>query len=232
MTIPAPMPIGKRFGRLLVIGDAGKLGPNRWARCLCSCGNEKDIRLTHLDCGLTLSCGCWRKEVSRTRCTTHGLSLAPNGLAAPLFTAWVNMRRRCTDKKRKLDYPRYGGRGIKVCGEWEKSFLAFYRWAKAHGYSEGLTLDRIDNNGNYQPDNCRWVDRKVQNGNRRNNHRITYHGKTKILAQWARELGVPANRLSYRLRRGWSVHRAFTTPKMKNKYVFDDDHLEVGELPK
>ena len=212
MTIPAPMPIGKRFGRLLVIGDAGKLGPNRWARCLCSCGNEKDIRLTHLDCGLTLSCGCWRKEVSRKRCTTHGLSLAPNGMSAPLFTAWVNMRRRCTDKNRKLDYPRYGGRGIKVCDEWESDFVSFYTWATNHGYVDGLTLDRIDNNGNYSPENCRWVTRKIQNGNRRNNRLITFKGETKILAQWAREVGIHGATIGNRLDAGWSTERALTEP--------------------
>ena len=117
-------------------------------------------------------------------------------------------RCRCITNKR---YSRYGGRGIKVCDEWNNSYLVFQKWALENGYKEGLTIDRINNDGNYEPDNCRWVDYNIQNNNFSRNKNYTYNGKTQSLSQWARELGLHRNTLDYRLSKGWSVEEAFQT---------------------
>lgn len=142
-----------------------------------------------------------------------------------LYRIWFNMRCRC-HKKDFVDYPRYGGRGIAVCDEWLNSFPPFYEWAMANGYREDLTLDRIDNDGNYEPSNCRWVDTKVQNNNTRRNHYITYNGETLTLAQWSERCGINKNTLQARIcKYGWSVERALTENPEKNggrKYVSEN----------
>ena len=125
-----------------------------------------------------------------------------------LYNIWSGMKRRCQDPKHK-DYPRYGARGIKICEEWKNDFLPFKQWALSHGYSDKLTLDRIDFNSNYEPFNCRWVTVKEQGNNRRSNRFITYKGETKTVKQWADELGIERHALLYRLN-NWSVEEAFT----------------------
>lgn len=130
-----------------------------------------------------------------------------------LYKLWMWMRKRCRDKTDPKNY-RYGGRGITVCDEWENSYLAFKEWSMSHGYSEELTLDRIDNDGNYSPDNCRWVSRKVQNNNRSDNILITYMGKTQSLHAWTDELNLPYHEVWQRIYRcGWSIEDAFTLKK-------------------
>ena len=110
-------------------------------------------------------------------------------------------------------YKDYGARGIKMCSEWLNSFAAFYEWAIANGYEIGLTLDRIDNNGNYEPSNCRWATHDVQNNNSRHNVYITYNGETHTLKQWANILNIKYDTLKFRIRRAkWSIEKAFTTP--------------------
>lgn len=117
------------------------------------------------------------------------------------------MRKRCKSFNEKY----YGARGIKVCAEWN-DFSCFMEWALSHGYSDSLTIDRIDNNKGYYPANCRWVDYKVQNNNRRNNHLLTYNETTKTIAQWAKELGITRQCLNYRLKH-WNIERVFSTSK-------------------
>lgn len=133
----------------------------------------------------------------------------------PLYYTWNMMRQRCCNPNNKT-YPNYGGRGISVCDEWS-SFKVFYDWSILNGWKPGLSIDRIDNDGNYCPENCRWVDRYVQANNTSTNRFITYKGKTQTEAQWAKELGMSKYTLSSRLNlRGWSVERAFETP-VKNR---------------
>ena len=121
------------------------------------------------------------------------------------------MKRRCDDEWRKA-YKYYGDRGITYCKEW-KTFEPFYEWAMKHGYNTTLTLDRINNDGNYEPDNCRWVDFSTQANNRRNNHFITYHGETKTIQEWANLLGVRDSLIRDRIARlGWSIEDALETP--------------------
>ena len=148
--------IGEKYGRLTVIADAPIKGKARRVVTQCQCGTEKEMFLTVLRSGDALSCGCYHKEVV----STHGQSQGSS-----LYRVWVNMKSRCNDPNAKY-YPDYGGRGIKVCPEWE-SFEVFQAWASTSGYREGLTLDRQNNSSGYQPDNCRWVGRTSQQRNRR-----------------------------------------------------------------
>lgn len=147
--------IGDTYGRLIVVGEEPRRNNRRYMNCTCSCGNTK---ITSLDClrkGDTKSCGCLHLE----RSTTHGDS------GTKLYRVWVNFHSRCNDPNQD-SYKNYGGRGITVCTDWD-TYPAFKEWAIAHGYAEGLTIDRKDNDGNYHPDNCRWVDLSIQNRNRR-----------------------------------------------------------------
>ncbi len=127
-----------------------------------------------------------------------------------LYRIWKDMKTRCYNPSYNA-YSNYGGRGINVCEDWKFSFVAFYKWAMANGYSEELTLDRKNNNGDYSPSNCRWVNIKTQANNRRTNHLIEYNGEIHTIAIWADLLGLKKNTLTARLSRGWSIERALTT---------------------
>lgn len=135
-----------------------------------------------------------------------------------LFHIWQNMKKRCHCETYR-DYHRYGGRGIKVCDEWRNDFLIFYNWAINNGYKEKLQIDRIDVNGNYSPNNCRWVTFVQQQNNRRNNRWITYNNETHTLAEWAKKVGINRHALGERLNRyGWSFEKAITTPLLHGNY--------------
>ena len=127
-----------------------------------------------------------------------------------LYNIWLHMKDRCNNPNFK-SYHNYGGRGISVCEEWANSYQNFREWSLENGYSDELTIDRIDVNGNYSPSNCRWLTRQEQSYNKRTNKIITYRDRTQTLTEWADELHINRNTLLYRIRRGWTVERALST---------------------
>ena len=199
---------GRRFGRLVVLEQGSYITPGRprW-RCRCVCGKETIVSSASLLYGNTTSCGCYRREKqaeSGKHHTTHGMS------KDRLYYIYYGMRRRCYNPN-AIDFPRYGGRGIKICEDWLHSFECFKEWAFSNGYDESLSIDRIDCNGDYCPENCRWTDLKTQHNNTRKNHYVTYEGETLTISQWAERYGINKITLQSRLcKYGWSVERALT----------------------
>ena len=204
---------GKRFGKLVAIKTAGKTknGAYLW-KCKCDCGNEIIANVGNLKNGHTKSCGCLRVDQCKTNFTKHGLE------HTRLYGIWSDMRLRCYDEK-NIAYHRYGGRGITICDEWKNDVKAFYDWATANGYKDSLTIDRIDNDGNYCPENCRWATVKEQASNRRSNILVTHNGKTQTMKKWANEVGTPYKVVWARMQKlGWSAERALAEPVKKGKW--------------
>ncbi len=176
--------IGEIFGRLEVLDvDTGRISSKTYYRCECECGAVVSVRRDHLRSGRTQSCGCYRREVSIERFTVH------RGQATRLYRIWKNMKARCGNPN-VPNYKAYGARGIRVCQEWVDDFEAFRDWALANGYREDLSIDRIDNDGPYSPDNCRWASAQHQAVNRSSSHFVTVGGADFCLSDAAKLLGV------------------------------------------
>lgn len=154
------------------------------------------------------------REVLVLRNTKHGLYYDETGRKRRLYGIWSRMRQRCRDPHCK-EYINYGGRGIKVCKEWE-DYDVFHSWAMGHGYDDALTIERIDVNGDYCPQNCKWITRDAQARNKRNSRKITYKGETKVLAEWARTIGIEHSLLRYRLDH-WGVEKTFEVWNRRTK---------------
>lgn len=189
--------LGKRFGRLTVIEFAGvsRTRKSMWI-CKCDCGAvTSPIPGYRLRGGSTQSCGCLKVEKLIERSTKHSKCFTR------LYRIWAGMKDRCYNPG-ATKYHRYGARGIKVCDEWLNDFQVFHDWALSNGYGENLTIDRIDNDGNYCPQNCRWATNEEQCNNREHHILLTIGGETKTIAQWAKDTGLKYRTIHARYNRG------------------------------
>lgn len=204
--------IGEVFGKWKVIDFAdpdimkGNRKRRRWL-CQCECGTKRTVIESSLLNGLSKSCGCYHseimREVGRKLFTTHGMT------DTRLYRIYQHMINRYYNEN-DIRYEKYGKRGIRVVDEW-LSFEPFMEWAIANGYNDHLSIDRIDVNGNYSPENCRWADRTTQANNKTSNQKYSYQGKTLTIAEWAREYDMHYKKLWKRLHNGWSIEQALTT---------------------
>lgn len=196
--------VGQKFGRLTVIEFSHRKGKNYYWKCICDCGNPeiRIVQVQGLKRGTTQSCGCLNKEII----TKHGLD------GDKIYHVFNAMKNRCYSKDNN-SYHNYGARGINICDEWLNDVVAFVNWAYNSGYKEGLTIERKDVNGNYEPNNCTWVSRKAQMNNTRYNINIEYKGETKTLTEWSETIGMKMNTLYYRIAIAkWDIEKAFNTP--------------------
>lgn len=203
---------GRIFGKLTVSHPASpaKDGRRRW-HCQCSCGSTTAVTVSRLLSGMTRSCGCLIRETLRRTATTHGKSRTPE------HRVWCGIVNRCHNPKEPT-YPRYGGRGIKVCRRWRESFMAFLADLGPKP-SPKHTLDRKNNDGNYEPRNCRWATRTEQARNKSNNRVLTHKGESLCLAEWAERTGIDCSIIKGRLRLGWSVVDALTRRPVKHVHL-------------
>lgn len=219
--------IGLKFGKLTAIKRMENKGHNQFYLCKCDCGKEKVISKSSLILGRTKSCGCLKScllakrnrkyklaEKMHKKNTTHNLS------KTTIYKKYLGIKERCFNKNCEA-YKYYGGRGITVCDEWKNNFQNFYDWAMSNGYKDNLTIERIDFNGNYCPENCKWIPRSEQTKNRRNVHKITYKGKTQSLSDWARELNINFNTLYQRvITLKWDITKSFEKPILKRNRFY------------
>jgi hypothetical protein len=210
MSKPIEIKSGQKFGKLTVVSFHHKkervYGNKKrtfcYYLCKCDCGNEtivaKDFLIRKKN--PTKSCGCVSKNFLRSLTTTHGKS------NTRLFRIWAHIKDRCFNVNNDA-YKNYGARGIIICSEWKNNFMSFYDWAIANGYNEVLTIDRKNNNGNYEPSNCRWISVKGQHRNTRRNTFLCYNGEKKCVSEWAEILGISKETLYSRIKRGWPIER-------------------------
>lgn len=199
---------GKKFARMTVVEFTEKINGHIMYRCLCDCGTEKIVRLSSLMTGNTVSCGCYSKErrsaISIEANTKHNLS------HHPLYHIWANMKDRCANAN-STSYSNYGARGITVCSQWIESFENFYNWAISDGnYKDGLSIERVNVNGNYESSNCTFADTYVQSRNRRNSRIITIDGVTRNWIDWCRLYNIPESTVRNRVNRGMTMIEALT----------------------
>lgn len=203
---------GQRFGRLVAMYRVKDNGSKTKWVCQCDCGNKSIVGVYDLINGESRSCGCLKRDLTIERTKTHGLS------KHRLYSIYNNIIKRCENKEHYC-YENYGGRGIKMCDEWRNDFLAFYNWAYSNGYEDTLTIDRIDNDKGYSPNNCRWVTRIEQQNHRRDNNNLTIEGMTHTVTEWSRITGIKNSTIRGRLKDGWSVKDALSIkPDRKNRY--------------
>lgn len=194
---------GQHFGNLTVIKRDTSYISNKHTKwiCQCNCGNTKSIFRNALINGSTKSCGCQQFKGKPGINQTHGMS------KTRIYHEWLSMRRRCA--KNSPDAYLYFNRGITVCNEWQNNFMLFYQWSMENGYNDDLSIDRIDNNRGYCPDNCRWISMSDQQSNKRNNVKVQYNGKEYCLRQLCKKINFPYK----------TAHRRYQRMKAKNQSI-------------
>lgn len=211
--------LNKKYGRLTVVEYCGIKNNSAMWKCVCDCGNECVVSGISLRFGHTKSCGCIQKELLLNRNTKY------INIPRRLYQIWYGIIERCTVPNSK-NYKNYGARGISVCEEWKNPNI-FFEWAFQNGYKDNLTIDRIENNGNYEPSNCRWSTMKTQQNNKRNNKKVCICGEEKTISQWCEIFGINRSTVFVRIHNGWDEIEAITTPTEKPKSVVC---LETGEV--
>ena len=202
--------VGKKFGRLTVLNydnskpKSAKGGFYHYYICLCECGRTTQVERSHLLTKHTKSCGCLSFETKSILHKKHGLR------KTRINNIWRGMKQRCYNPKRD-NYSKQGGLGITICKEWLNDFEAFYNWSITNGYTDNLTIDRINVNGNYEPSNCRWVDKIKQANNKNNIPLYEYNGLKLSIAEWSKVLNINSETLRERIKRGWTIEKTFST---------------------
>lgn len=198
----------QKFGKLTAI----EYSQGKW-RCICECGNTTYVTSYKLRSGHTVSCGCVRKKVAiengkKSAKRVSETHIIHGSTPKKLYRCWLAMKSRCNNPNNNR-YATYGGRGIKVCKEWNESYETFRDWAFQNGWKEELTIDRLNSDGNYEPSNCRWSSQKEQQNNRRDTIMITYQNKTQSLHFWCEEYNQPYHRVYQRMKKlGWTFEKA------------------------
>lgn len=193
--------------RLTFIKEVNRYGKYKTRRGLykCSCGNEKEISISHVKSGHTKSCGCYAREININRYLKHGMKKSSE------WSIWSGIKKRCYNKKSK-SYKHYGGRGICMCDDWKNSFENFYndmgpRPSKKH------SINRINNDKNYNKENCKWATQKEQCNNKRGNRLFEYNGEKFTASQWSEKIGISKDLIYGRFKRGWPIEHILTKPK-------------------
>jgi len=194
---------GNRYGRWTVVGFSHTHNKASYWNCRCDCGTLRTHQRSALISGSTYSCGCFRGELLTVRNTTHGRRHSPE------YGSWRAMKERCQNPRSSKFYL-YGGRGIAICDRWQRFDNFFADMGPKP--TPDHTLERIDTNGNYEPDNCRWIPGAEQAANRRNNHRVTIGEDTRTIAEWRRHFHISKSTYDARIHLGWSIESALTTP--------------------
>lgn len=209
----------KRFGRWIVLKRGNVKDRKTYWLCKCKCGTIKEVGSVLLRNDNSRSCGCLSKELVKTRFIKHGFVL--NNKKDRFYTIWQGLKYRCLNRN-TTRYKDYGGRGITICNRWHKfenfrddMYKGYLQHCKIFG-EKNTSIDRIDNNGNYELSNCKWSTPKEQNRNTRLNINIEYNGEIKCLMDWSEELKIKYGCLKGRLNRGWSIERTLTTPSKRN----------------
>jgi len=207
-----------KFNKLLVKGYVGKNDKNHalWL-CMCECEKYKIVTTNDLKSGHVKSCGCLNSELLIER-NKNNIRKKHGKAKTRIYRIWQGMKSRC-DNMNNSRYKNYGGRGITYCSQWQ-SFENFDKWAIENGYQENLTIDRINVDGNYEPNNCRWITNKEQQSNKQYHHLLAYNGKIQNIAKWSEETGLPYSTIWKRINEKWDIDKIL---KPVNKYIFSDE---------